>query len=71
MLRHNHHLPDISAGPRYYRRDVPKIVWQAYAAYEGRDGLPHVMLFNVSDPTSRKTLSEFTLEHSGLYKHSA
>jgi hypothetical protein len=37
------------------------IVRQAYAAYEGRDGFPHVMLFNVSDPTSRKTLSEFTL----------
>ena len=30
-------------------------------------GLRHVMLFKVSDPTERKTLSEFTLEHSGMF----
>ena len=30
-------------------------------------GLRHVMLFKVLNPTERKTLSEFTLEQSGLF----
>ena len=36
-------------GTRYRHRDVPYIVWEAVEQYAGVDGLPYVVLRNVSD----------------------
>jgi hypothetical protein len=67
MPRQHRHNPNISVGARYRRREGGNAVWEVYGVLVGGGGLPHVMLFNVSDSTLRKTLSEFTLEQSGLY----
>ena len=54
-------------GTRYRRRDVPYIVWEVVSQYAGVDGLPHVVLRNVSDRTWQKTLSQNELERGGQY----
>ena len=59
--------PDIAIGVRYRRRESKSAVWEVYGVLDVKVGPPHVMLFKVSDPTQRKTLSEFTLERSGSY----
>jgi hypothetical protein len=67
MLRRRHHGPEISVGARYFRRDVPGIIWEVFSVYVAVDGLRHAILFDVGHPTLRKTLSQITLEKSGLY----
>jgi len=57
--------PDV--GTRYRHRDVPYIVWEIVSQYAGVDGLPHVVLRNVSDRTWQKTLSQNELERGGQY----
>ena len=54
-------------GTRYRRRDVPYIVWEVVSQYAGADGLPYVVLRNVSDRTWHKTLSQIELEGGGQY----
>lgn len=54
-------------GTRYRRRDVPYIVWEVIAQYEGVDGLLHIVLRNLSDGTWQKTLSQIELEDGGQY----
>jgi len=67
LLRRRHRSPEISIGARYFREDTPGIVWEVLSLYVGVDGLPHAILFNVGQPTLRKTLSQFTLENGGQY----
>jgi hypothetical protein len=57
--------PDV--GTRYRHRDVPYIVWEIVSRYAGVDGLPHIVLRNVSDRTWQKTLSQNELERGGQY----
>ena len=57
----------ISVGMRYRRREPGTPIWEVYGIFDVKIAPPHVMLFKVSDSTQRKTLSEFTLEQSGLY----
>jgi hypothetical protein len=57
--------PDV--GTRYRHRDVPYIVWEVVSQYAGVDGLPHVVLRNVSDRIWQKTLSQNELERGGQY----
>jgi hypothetical protein len=54
-------------GTRYRRRDVPYIVWEVVSQYAGVDGLPYVVLRNVSERTWQKTLSQNELERGGQY----
>ena len=54
-------------GTRYRHRDFPYIVWEAVEQYAGVDGLPYVVLRNVSDRTWQKTLSLNELERGGQY----
>ena len=58
---------EVSRGVRYRRRDAPYIVWEVIAAHAGTDGKPYVVLFNLSDPTWRKTLSLAELESGSQY----
>jgi hypothetical protein len=67
ILHRRHERPEISIGARYFRRDVPGIIWEVLSLYAGVDGLPHAILYNVAHPTLRKTLSQFTLEDGGQY----
>ena len=43
------------------------MVWEVIAAYTSTDGKPYVVLFNLSDPTWRKTLSLAELESGSQY----
>ena len=54
-------------GTRFCHRDVPYIVWEVVSRYAGVDGLPYVVLRNVSDRTRQKTLSQNELERGGQY----
>ena len=67
LLRHLHRSPEISVGARFLRRDAPSIVWEVLSLYVGVGGLPHAILYNVGQPTLRKTLSQFTLENGRQY----
>jgi hypothetical protein len=66
-LRRRHQSSEISVGARYFRQDGSSILWEVLSLYVGVDGLPHAILYNVGNPTVRKTLSQFTLENGGLY----
>jgi hypothetical protein len=57
----------ISIGSRYRSRNAAHIVWEVMAQYEGTDGLPYVMLRNLSDGTWQKTMSQTELEHGEQY----
>jgi hypothetical protein len=57
----------VSIGTRYRSRQAGSSVWEVYGFLGLEAGLRHVMLFKVSDPTERKTLSELTLEQSGMF----
>ena len=52
---------------RYRRRDAPYMVWEVIEAHTSTDGKPYVVLFNLSDPTWRKTLSLAELESGSQY----
>src|SRR5437879_4054124 len=67
MLRRRHQSSEISIGARYFRRDAPSIVWEVLSLHVGVDGLPHAILYDISHPTLRKTLSQFALESSRQY----
>ncbi len=67
MLRRRHQRLEASVGARYFRHDTPRIIWEVLSMYVAVDGLRHLILFNVSHPTVRKTLSQSTLENSGQY----
>jgi hypothetical protein len=54
-------------GTRFFRHDAPYIVWEVVAQYAGVDGLPHIVLRNLSDRTWQKTLSLIELERGGQY----
>ena len=43
------------------------MVWEVIAGYTSTDGKSYVVLFNLSDPTWRKTLSLAELESSSQY----
>ena len=66
MGRRRRGLP-VSIGTRYRSRQAGSSVWEVYGLLDLEAGLRHVMLFKVLDPTERKTLSEFTLEQSGVF----
>ena len=57
----------VSIGTRYRSRQAGSSVWEVYGFLDLEVGLRHVMLFKVLNPTERKTLSEFTLEQSGMF----
>jgi hypothetical protein len=57
----------ISIGTRYRSRQAGSSVWEVYGFLDLEVGQRHVMLFKVLNPTERKTLSEFTLEQSGMF----
>ena len=42
-------------------------MWEVIAQYEGTDGLPYVMLRNLSDQTWHKTMSQTELERGEQY----
>jgi hypothetical protein len=66
-LRRRHQSLEISVGARYFRRDVPGIIWEVLSLYVGVDGLLHAILFNIHHHTLRKTLSQSALEDTGQY----
>jgi hypothetical protein len=43
------------------------MVWEVIEAHTSTDGKPYVVLFNLSDPTWRKTLSLAELESGSQY----
>jgi len=57
----------ISIGSRYRSRNAAHIVWAVIAQYRGVDGLPYVVLENLSDRTWQKTMSQTELEHGEQY----
>jgi hypothetical protein len=57
----------IQIGTRYRSRNAAHIVWEVIAQYEGVDGLPYVMLENLSDRTWQKTMSQTELERGEQY----
>jgi hypothetical protein len=58
---------DISIGSRYRSRNAAHIVWEVIAQYRGVDGLPYVVLENLSDRTWQKTMSQTELERGEQY----
>jgi hypothetical protein len=58
---------EASRGIRYRRRDAPYMVWEVIEAYTGTDGKRYVVLFNLSDPTWRKTILLAELESGSQY----
>jgi hypothetical protein len=56
-----------SIGSRYRSRSAAHIVWEVIAQYQGNDGLPYVMLRNLSDSTWHKTMSQTELERGEQY----
>ena len=42
-------------------------MWEVIAQYRGVDGLPYVVLENLSDRTWQKTMSQTELEHGEQY----
>jgi hypothetical protein len=67
MLGRRKRESEVSRGTRYRRRDAPYMVWEVIAGYTSTDGKSYVVLFNLSDPTWRKTLSLAELESSSQY----
>jgi hypothetical protein len=57
----------VSIGARYRSRNAAHIMWEVVAQYEGVDGLPYVVLENLSDRTWQKTMSQTELEHGEQY----
>ena len=55
------------SAPRYRSRQAASSVREVYGFLDLEVDLRHVMLFKVLNPTERKTLSEFTLEQSGMF----
>lgn len=66
MTRWSRNQP-VSLGARYRSRGVARMVWEVAAILDARVGPLHFVLVNVENPSVRKTLSEFTLEQSGLF----
>jgi hypothetical protein len=66
LFRGKQHL-GISIGIRYRSRNAAHIVWEVIAQYKGFDGLPYVMLRNLSDQTWQKTMSQTELERGEQY----
>jgi hypothetical protein len=57
----------ISIGNRYRSRNAAHIVWEVITQYDGVDGLPYVVLENLSDRTWQKTMSQTELERGEQY----
>jgi hypothetical protein len=57
----------ISIGSRYRSRNAAHIVWEVIAQYEAMDGLPYVVLENLSDRTWQKTISQTELDRGEQY----
>jgi hypothetical protein len=57
----------IPIGIRYRSRSAAHIVWEVIAQYKGTDGLPYVVLRNLSDQTWQKTMSQTELERGEQY----
>jgi hypothetical protein len=56
-----------SIGTRYRSRNAAHIVWEVIAQYRAVDGLPYVVLENLSDRTWQKTMSQTELERGEQY----
>jgi hypothetical protein len=61
----------ISIDSRYRSRNAAHIVWEVVAQYEAMDGLPYVVLENLSDRTWQKTMPETELERGAQYSRVA
>jgi hypothetical protein len=55
-------------GSQFYRTDAPNAIWEVLAIFSGADGKSHAVLFNLSDPTCRKTVSAMELEDGCQYR---
>jgi hypothetical protein len=67
LLFHGKRHSGISIGIRYRSRNAAHIVWEVIAQYQGTDGLPYVVLRNLSDGTWHKTMSQTELERGEQY----
>jgi hypothetical protein len=56
MLFRDKQRSGTSIGARYRSRHAAHIVWEVIAQYEGTDGLPYVVLRNLSDGTWQLTV---------------
>ncbi|MBL8837514.1 MAG: hypothetical protein JNL66_14775 [Alphaproteobacteria bacterium] len=57
----------LSAGQRFFARDMPRAIWEITKVYEGTDGVPYVQLRNVEDPSRLKTVSVSALRQRSLW----
>ena len=71
MILRRKDKPEVSIGSRYRRKGMPLVVWEVLAVFLGVDGRQHAMMFNVDDPTWRKTISRAEIENTALYERIA
>ena len=57
----------LEVGQRYRKVSSPSIVWEIVADGIERDGIPHVRLLSLADPTHSILIAERVVMHSAAF----
>jgi hypothetical protein len=57
----------VNVGYRYQVGESPLMVWEVANLFQGIDGTPYAHIFNIADPSRRKTVAQNALEAGNQY----